>query len=194
VVRTNYWDRATGRYRLEGKGDEGAYRVYLNVDTGTGEAWLGGKKLTDAEKIAQWLDMARDAAARDTTWLVGPFRMFDPDSALRYVDVASVSSAGRCDLLSMTVRWSMSDRRRVRDKYFLCVDQKSHLVAASYTNWWAALSAWHRDGWIWSDWQKRGPILVSTVREHLSEEGRRVRFDKITISDKPDDAALTPPK
>jgi hypothetical protein len=195
IVRTHYWDRQTGRYRLEGNAEEGGYRVYLNVKTGKGEAWLGGKKLTDAAKVKRWLDTASDAFARDTMWLLAPFRIFDTSVTLSYEDLGHGPSGAPCDILSIVVSWPpLSDGRLVRESYSMCVDQKSHLVVEWYTDRAFRLSGAHRPGWIWSGWQKRGPILVSIVRTHATEAARTVRFDKITVSETPDDVALTPPK
>ena len=124
-VRSHYWDRKTGRYRFDGNGDEGAYRVYFNVNTNTrqGDVWLGGKKLTDAAKVKKWLDTAYEAYARDTTWLLVPFRMFDRAAvALEYEDLGRGASGGSCDILRIDVGPLVTDG--VREHYAMCVDQK----------------------------------------------------------------------
>src|SRR5262245_53186418 len=57
LVRSHYWDRFSGRYRVDGTDEKtGPWSVYFNVNTRTGEAWVGGKKVTDAAQLKKMLD------------------------------------------------------------------------------------------------------------------------------------------
>ena len=189
-VRSHYWDRKTGRYRLEGTGEDGAYRVYMNVNTRKGDVWVGGKKLTGAAKIKKRLDDAYEAYAKDTMSLLAPFRIFDTDTVSLWYEDLGRALGGPCDILGFNIRGIVADGES--ERHSMCVDQKSHLVAL-----WDVATGWggERDsGWSWSDWQQHGPLLLATLRTLRKEAGRTVRFDKITVSETPDDAALTPPQ
>lgn len=156
--------------------------------TKQGQAWLGGKKLTDAAQIKKWVDKAYDDFLGDSLWLVGPFRILDPGVELGYEDVGGGPGGEFCDIIKVDLPKVAAT---AGGRLWLYVDRKSHLVVESKLR---------RDGsfappsaWSWSDWQKRGPILVASTRKRL-DRPIVIRFDKVVVSETPDEAALTPPK
>lgn len=109
VRRTHTWDRATGRYRLEGIAENGLEFVTLfNLNTRQGQAFSG--KTTTKEQLRpvpdprQPLEAAYRDFQSDTAWLLGIFRLRDPGVELAYAgqellggrpfDVLSATASG----------------------------------------------------------------------------------------------------
>ena len=177
LVRSYDWDCRSGRARVDGIADEGPYRVYFDVATKSGEAWLGGKRVTAAAELKKRIDSGYEAFIRDSIWLLAPFKIFDPGVTLTYSDLARGPADETCDVILVDLG--------AGHRYSLYVDRKSHLVV----EWEYATES----RWSWSDWQKRGPIMLASTRKSL-KNGTVIRFDKLTVSETPDDASLTPPK
>lgn len=80
----HWWDRATGRYRLEGKTKEGlAFRVLFNVNDRKGQAWLDGKAL-EGKAAEDYVNLAYERFINDTYWLLMPWKWLDPGVTLAY--------------------------------------------------------------------------------------------------------------
>jgi hypothetical protein len=189
IVRSHYWDRWSGRYRVDGEDKEGAYRVYFNVNTKKGEAWIGGKKLSDAAQAKKWVDDGYEAFINDSYWLLAPFKIFDPGVNLGYAGEDKGPNGEVCDVLKLTFGNDVG--LTPKDMYWLFVDKKSHLVVE-----WKYVLDGKNDAptaWTWSDWKKVGSIMLAPMRKNLGKPSV-IRFDKLTVSSDVDDAALTPPK
>lgn len=188
VTRSHYWDRWSGRYRVEGEDKEGAWRVFFNVNTKQGEAWLGGKKLTDAAQIKKMVDDAYGAFINDSYWLLAPFKIFDPGVNLSSDGEAKGPNGEACDVLALTFG---NVGLTPKDKYWLLVDRTSHLVV----EWKYVLDGKNEPptAFAWTGWKKVGPIMLAPVRQGLTKPAV-IRFDNLNVSTDVDEAALTPPK
>ena len=99
------------------------------------------------------------------------------------------NSAGEaCDVLKLSFA---NVGLTPKDLYWLCVDKKSHLV----TQWKYVLDGANKPPttYTWSDWKKVGSIMLSATRTAVGKPSV-IRFESLAVSDKPDEAALTPPK
>src|SRR5262245_25883368 len=82
--RTHWWDKWTGRYRVEGQNKEGKkYVVLENINTKEGTAYLDGQK-AEGDQAKQLLEAAYGAWVNDTYWLLMPYKMKDPGVNLSY--------------------------------------------------------------------------------------------------------------
>jgi hypothetical protein len=187
LTRAHYWDRFSGRYRVDGSDGKSAWRVYMNLNDKTGVAFVDGKKVSDAAKSARWIKDGYEAFINDSYWLLAPYKLFDPGVNLAYAGKDKGPHGERCDVLKLTFG---PVGLTPKDIYWQLVDEKSHLVVA----WRYVL-----DGkkaapttFAWSDWRKVGPIMLATLRES-PKEPETIRFANLAVSDKPDEAALTPP-
>ena len=189
ALRSHYWDRWSGRYRVEGVDDKGTpYAVYFNVNTRAGDAWLGGKKVSDAAQKKKWLDDGYEAFINDSYWLLAPFKVFDGGVTLGYDRVDKAPSGETCDVIKLSFQ---NVGLTPKDVYWLYISQKSHLVVA----WKFVLDgdSSHNGAYAWSDWKKVGPIMVSSMRKSTTKPSV-IRFDNLKVSTDVDEAALTPPK
>ena len=78
--RTHWWDRYTGRHRLEGTTRDGeSYLVLEDVDDQgeAGRAWFQGEP-AEGEQAAELLKNAYAAWINDTYWLLAPYKLRDP--------------------------------------------------------------------------------------------------------------------
>jgi hypothetical protein len=188
VARSHYWDRFTGRYRVDGVDEKaGPYSVYLNVNTRSGDAWVGGKKLTDAAEIKKWVNDGYEAFINDSYWLLAPFKLLDPGVTLAYDGEDKGPGGEACDVVKLSFA---GVGLTPKDIYWMLVDQKSHLVV----EWKYILDGGKGPptAFAWSDWHKVGSIQLASTRTGLGKPSV-IRFDKLAVSEKPDDAALTPP-
>ena len=188
VARSHYWDRFTGRYRVDGVDKEGPYSVYLNVNTKAGDAWLGGKKISDATQAKKWVDDGYEAFINDSYWLLAPFKVFDPGVTLSDGGQDKGPNGEACDVIKLSFA---GVGLTPRDIYWLYVDKKSHLVV----EWKFVLGGENKppSAFAWSDWKKVGSIQLASMRTAIGKPSV-IRFDNLKVSTDVDEAALTPPK
>jgi hypothetical protein len=188
VARSHYWDRFTGRYRVDGVDKEGPYSVYLDVNKRTGQAWVAGKKLTDAAQNQKWVDDGYGAFINDSYWLLAPFKVFDPGVTLADGGEEKGPNGEVCDVLKLSFA---GVGLTPKDVYWLLVDRKSHLVV----EWKYVLGGEAKPptAFAWSGWERIGPIELAPLRTGLGKPVV-IRFDNLKVSSEVDEAALTPPK
>jgi hypothetical protein len=188
VTRSHKWDRFTGRYRLDGTDEkEGAYSVYLDVNRRDGVALVGGKPVSDAAKKKKWLDDAYEAFINDGYWLLAPYKLFDPGVTLAWAGEDKGPDGKPADVIKLSF-----DKVGLtpNDVYWMVIDRASHLVVE-----WRYVLDGKKDPptrFTWAGWRKVGSIQLAQDRVGI---GRPVaiRTLNLVVSEKPDDAALTPP-
>jgi hypothetical protein len=187
VTRAHYWDRFSGRYRVDGEEGGKPWRVYLDVKDRSGVAFREGKRVTDESERARLVKDGYEAFINDSYWLLAPYKMFDPGVHLGYAGVEQAPRGETCDVVKLSFG---EVGLTPRDVYWQLVDQKSHRVVA-----WRYVLDGKSDPpttFTWTDWQKVGPIWLAATRESPGKPVA-IRFANLAVSPLPDDAALTPP-
>ena len=188
VARSHYWDRWSGRYRVDGVDKEGPYSVYFNVNTRDGVAYVGGKKVADAAQAKKWLEDGYGAFINDSYWLLAPFKVFDGGVTISDEGVDKGPNGEPCDVIKLSFA---GVGLTPKDLYWLYVNQKTHLL----DEWKFVLGGEKKPptAFAWSDWKKVGTIQLASMRRGLTKPNV-IRFDNLKVSTEVDEAALTPPK
>jgi YVTN family beta-propeller protein len=168
------WDRATGRYRLDGKTKEGkAFRVLFNVNDRQGRAWLDGK-LLEGKEASDYLEMAYGRFINDSYWLLMPWKWLDPGVTLadggakelggQAFEVAILTFEKGTGMTSADRYWgfiSKQSGRMERWEYLLEKEDGSPGDGAP-------------TAWTWSDWKDAGGGVRLATRMTKEGEGPRV--------------------
>ncbi|HEX9103514.1 MAG TPA: hypothetical protein VF997_14980 [Polyangia bacterium] len=188
AARSHYWDRFSGRYRVDGVDEGKPYSVYFNVNSKAGEAYVDGKKVSDVAQANKWVNDGYGAFINDSYWLLAPFKIFDPGVTLADGGEDKGPNGEACDVLKLSFD---NVGLTPKDVYWLYVDKKSHLVV----EWKYVLGGESKPptAFAWSDWKKVGSIELASMRKGLGKPSV-IRFDNVKVSSDVDDAALTPPK
>jgi hypothetical protein len=190
VTRVHHiWDRWDGRYRVEGLNRDGKNTLTLfNVqDRSVGRSWLEGKPL-DGVALTRALERAYGRFINDTYWLLMPAKMQDPG-----VNLASEGDAEKDGKTYDVVRVTFIEGVGLTplDTYWAYVSKESGLME----RWEFVLTgqeAKDREAFTWSDWQAVGGVRLAMVKTAVSEP-TVIRFDHVSGSDSPDDAAFVAP-
>jgi hypothetical protein len=186
--RAHYWDRFTGKYRVDGVDKGGApYSIYFNVHSREGEAFVNGKKVVDAAEQKKWLDLAYKAFINDTYWLLAPYKLFDPGVNLEYIGEDKGPAGEPCDVIRLSFD---NVGLTPKDLYWMYVDRATHLL----TEWKYVLNGANEApaAAVWSGWKDIGGIEIADQRTFVGKPVA-IRFEKLAVSREPDDRALTPP-
>jgi hypothetical protein len=186
--RTHWWDKWTGRHRLEGDTKEKQHYVVIeNVNTKEGSAWLDGKKL-EGEKAQEMVKNAYGAWVNDTYWLIEPYKLRDPGVNLSYAGEEKLDGK-TYDKLAVsfgTVGLTPGDR------YWVYVNRDTGLM----DRWEYILQDMPKDGppliWRWEGWQKYGNIMLSPHRVQVGGD-RKLEISDIAVSDQLPDSVFTSP-
>lgn len=185
---SHYWDRWTGRYRVEGEDPGGVpWKAYFNVNTKEGDYWVNGAK-TEGDARAKGLERAYGRFINDTYWLLAPWKVFDPGVHREYVGEVTGTSGNACD----EIRLSFDDVGLTpKDVYWMDVDRRTHLL----DRWKFVLNGSQDPPTpvVWKDWKKFGGIFLSTDKQ-IVDKPAEIRFENLQVSESVDDAALTPPR
>lgn len=182
--RSHWWDKETGRYRLEGKTPEGdAYLVLMNLNTKEGSAWLKGAKL-EGEDAKKYLERAYGAWTNDTYWLLVPYKLKDGGVQLGY-DGEMKKGDDAWDKVVLTFD---NVGLTPKDKYWLFVNRKTHLI----DRWDYVLKGESvpPTTFEWKGWQRHGKIMLSAERVDPAK-GTKIVFPVLAVPDSMPDAVFT---
>jgi len=189
VKRTHRWDLWDGSYWLRADVPDGEMIARFNVNTPTAapEIRIDGEPVTDSERAVAFALQAYRMFINDTYWLVFPFKWNDPGVTTRYL--------GKMELWGETFEAIELSFDAVgltpQNRYRAFVDPDSGMFEI-----WQYYGNAEDDtpGFTqrWTDWQRHGPILLSSRRE--GEDGSvGVRFENLVASDQvPPGAFLAP--
>jgi hypothetical protein len=186
--RTHYWDRWTGRHRLEGTTKEKeSYVVLDNITTHQGAAYIDGKPV-EGEKGKKLVENSYGAWVNDTYWLLMPYKLKDPGVNLTYVGEQKVDGKDY-DELSLTFG---QVGLTPGDHYWAWFNRDTHLM----DRWAYLLQDEPRDGaptvWLWQGWQRYGKVMLAPHREQLDGK-RKLELSDILVADAMPDAVFTSP-
>lgn len=152
--RTHIWDRAKGRYRLEGKENGQPYVALFNVNTRQGQAFEG-LKLQPAANPQVLINAAYAHFVEDTAWLLAPFRAFDAGA---YVDYSVQPSSNGHSYPTLALWFDRQARDAPPNVYWFYLDESS---GRPYS--WAYAPADQSAPpltFLWTKWQFLGKLLL----------------------------------
>jgi hypothetical protein len=185
--RTHWWDKWSGRHRVEGQTKEGQkYVVLENINTKEGTAWLDGKK-AEGDKAKEG---AYGAWVNDTYWLLMPYKIQDPGVNLAY-DGEEKIDGKTYDKLALSFG---NVGLTPGDRYWAYINRDTGLM----DRWAFILQDMPKDGppsaWAWDGWQKYGNIMLAPHRSQLNGGDRKLELGDIAVYDKLPDSVFTSPE
>ncbi len=187
--RLHHVDRHNGQHRLEGKtGDGDEYVVLHNVNSGEGEVWLKGEKLSGDDR-AEWLKRAYSAWINDTYWLLMPYKLLDPGVTLKYAGQETLDEVtyDKVELSFDSVGLTPGDR------YWAFINPTTGLM----DRWAYHLQDWKAEKeptvWLWGSWQQHGGIQLSSQRIR-HRDGAVQTLSKIRVFEQLPDEVFSSPK
>lgn len=168
VIRSHWWDKYTGRHRVEGKTREGEPFVVLsNINTRQGDAWKNGVKL-EGDEERTFLDNAYASWVNDTYWLIMPYKMNDPGVILAYAGEEELDGRMYDKVMLSFDNVGLTPN----DKYWAWINRDTHLM----DQWGFVLKG--GDGppaiYRWNDWQKHGGVLLSPERAAVDSAAKLI--------------------
>jgi hypothetical protein len=194
--RMHWWDRYTGRHRLEGTDREDRkYLVLHDVDdrgasTGGGRAWLDGEE-QEGDALAGLLEGAYGAWINDTYWLLAPYKLRDPGVSLSHDGTETVDGVAY-ETLKLTFE---GVGLTPGDTYWMYVHPETGLV----DRWTYVLEGQEPPptAWEWRGWREMGSgILLAPSRVQVGGEnaGREISLAPIAVPAELPDAVFESPE
>jgi hypothetical protein len=184
----HWWDRQTGRYRLEGKNKEGKpFVVLFNVQDRKGKVWLEGKP-ADAEASAKLLEYAYGRFINDSYWILMPLKMKDPGVHLTAEDSRADVAGKKWSVVQLSFDKGIG--LTSGDHYWAFIDPETHLMG----RWEYVLEDEKppATAWTWEEWKRFGPILLSPVKKQVGAD-TVIRFPNLSVSETVDESAFKEP-
>ena len=187
--RTHYWDKWTGRYRVEWKSREGdAYVVLMNLNTKEGDVYVNGTGV-EGEEMQSLLDRAEGAWINDTYWLLMPYKLKDPGVILKYDEEETIDG-----VVYDKLHLSFKDVGRTSgDEYWAYVNRETHLMDK-----WMYLLQPNKEGKRrrgearWNNWQQYGNIMLSPERKR--PDGQKNLLENIAVFETMEGTVFTSPE
>jgi hypothetical protein len=184
----HWWDRATGRYRLEGSTREGTpYVVLFNVRDRTGKVWLDGRA-AEGETAAQILKSAYGRYINDTYWLLMPFKLRDPGVRLRYEGKRTDAAGKEWEVIHLSFDSGIG--LTPGDQYWALLDPVTHLMGS-----WEYVLEGEKPppaAWSWEGWRRIGSILLSPDKRKIGDD-TAIRFPVLEVSEEADESVFRDP-
>jgi hypothetical protein len=186
--RSHWWDKWTGRYRVEGDTkDKQHYVVLENVNTKEGTAYLDGKKL-EGDKAKEMLENGYGAWVNDTYWLLMPYKIQDPGVNLSYAGEETIDGKTYDKLALSFGKVGLTPG----DRYTAYINRDTHLM----DRWAYILQDMPKDGpptvWKWEGWQKYGNIMLAPHRVQVGTD-RKLELGDISVPATLPDSVFTSP-
>ena len=181
------WDKWTGNVRIDtGNGAT----LLTNINDETGNAYLNGKQVMDADSTANLMQRAKSIWINHSYWLVMPYKLKDSGVTLKYAGEEATQDGRMADKLNLTFE---GVGRTPQNMYYVWVDKETRLVSqwAYYPNTEAEEPRFVNP---WAEYTKHGNIMLSASRGERGMENIMV-FDELpesvfTSPEKPDLAAM----
>lgn len=186
--RSHWWDKHTGRHRVEGQTREGEkYVVLENVNTKEGMAWLNGQQ-AEGDKAKELLERAYGAWINDTYWLFMPYKLQDPGVTLTY-DGTETIDGKTYDKLALSFQ---NVGLTPGDHYWAWINRATGLM----DRWAYITEDMPKEGpptvWLWEGWQKYGNIMLAPHRVQVGDNFK-LELSGIAVTDQLPDAVFSSP-
>jgi hypothetical protein len=178
--RTHYWDRRSGRHRVEGTDRRGRKFVVIQTlgDSTGALATLDGAAVPDSAAVHGLREGAYAWWASDSYWLLAPFKLRDPGVRLDY-DGTESEGEHHWDVIRVSF-----DRvgPTPGDRYWLYLDRETGLLER-----WAFVREDVPPGsqpipYDWTDWRRFGGILLAEKRQAVGS-ARMIFFPELAVLD-----------
>jgi len=183
--RAHTWDKWTGRYRVEGKDDNGRdVVIVMNVNTKDGSATVAGAPLA-GEELKKTLETGYAWWVNDTYWLLMPYKMRDHGVVLTY-DGQEKKGAEAWDKVQLSFE---GVGLTPKDRYWVWVNTKTGLVDR-----WAFVLKGEKVApapFDWKGWKAYGRIQLADDRVS-PKDGTRIYFPVLDAPASVPDAAFKP--
>lgn len=183
-TRRHFWDKKTGRHRMETVGADGSSIVALqDLDRRKGKVYRNGK-LVEGEGVQTLVDRAYQRWCSDSFWLFLPYKLEEPGTSLTY-DGSEVIAGVTYDKLLFSYP-------TIGDRYWVYVNRETGLMEQQATQ-----MGYDRDKppsvWLWKDWKQYGGILLAAARQD-AKTGGAFRISGIAVYDTLGDAVFESPE
>jgi hypothetical protein len=187
--RAHWWDKWTGRHRVEGQTREGQkYVVLENINTKEGTAYLDGQK-AEGDKAKEMLTGGYGAWINDTYWLLMPYKLRDPGVNLSYAGEETIDGKTYDKLALSFGNVGLTPG----DRYWAYINRETGLM----DRWAFILQDMPKEGppsaWLWDGWQKHGNIMLAPHRSQVGGD-RNLELGDIAVSDQMPDSVFTSPE
>ena len=195
VAYQHWWDRTTGRYRVEGVARDGSpFRVLLDLESRDGSVWVGADRL-EGDDAKSYLERAYGRYINDTYWLLMPWKWLDPGVHLTY-EREEVLDGRVFDVVGL--RFDTGIGLTSGDRYWGWVARDTNLME----RWGYVLQ--EEDGspgsgeptvWLWEDWEEIAEGVKDVARNRIkSGDGSAPsRFPVLNAFTTSDEGALLRP-
>jgi hypothetical protein len=180
--RTHWWDKYTGRHRVEGATKEGQKYVVLdNLNTHEGRAWVDGKEVT-GDEAKPWLERGYGTWVNDSYWLLMPYKVRDPGVHLEYAGEESIDGHIYDKLALSFGQVGLTPG----DRYWAYVNRDTGLM----DRWAYILQDMPKDGpptvWKWEGWERYGAMMLAPHRVQVGGDGKLELSDIAAPAELPD--------
>jgi hypothetical protein len=185
--RAHWWDKWTGRHRVEWDKEKQHYLVLENINTKEGTAYLDGQKL-EGDKAKEALENGYGAWVNDSYWLIMPYKLQDPGVNLTYAGEETIDGK-HYDKLGLTFgKVGLTPG----DHYTAYFNRDTHLM----DRWAFVLESMKKEDppsvWKWEGWQKYGNIMLAPHRNHVGDD-KKLELGDISAPAQLADAVFTSP-
>jgi len=163
--RSWIWDKHNGDIRMQSHND--SLTVLMNLDTKEGEVFKDGEKVTNADTLSKYLNVAYKGWVNDSYWLIMPFKFLDSGVNLKYAGEGTTRAGEKSHILQLTFD---SVGVTPENKYKVYVSKDQNLVKQ-----WAYFN--HKDDekpvfkTPWLNYQKYGTLKLSGNRGQAKISG-----------------------
>ena len=172
--RAHTWDRRTGRYRVEGKNEEGAAVVILmSLWTKEGQAWVNGSP-AEGDELKALLEAGYAWWVNDTYWLLMPYKLRDKGVTLSYAGLEAEQGQTWDKILLTFEGVGLTPK----DKYWVFVNRKTDIV----DRWEFVLKGADTPPvpFTWTGWAEHGGVLLPN--DHMNpNDGTRIHFPVLEV-------------
>ena len=180
------WDRATGRYRLEGAWRQYEHVVvYFNLNDQTGRAFINSQPAPEDE-VKPLLAMAYSRFLADMYWLLLPFKLQDPGARLEYEGMKEITGSKL-----EVIRLSFIERVGLtpENTYRIFIDPATNLIQR--WEYFATPEAPSLGAW-WENWESLGGLKLATTRR-MDEGNRKIIFTDVVATSEVDETIFEVP-
>lgn len=178
--RTHYWERATGRHRVEytDRDQRSVVVIHSLGDSALALAAIGGQPVTDPAAQRDLKERAHAMWVNDTYWLLMPYKLKDPGVHLAYE--GEQSADGRM--------WDVIHLRfdhvglTPGDHYWAYVNRETGLLERWAFRLESMPPGAEPKAFDWMNWRRYGRILLSDARVAV-DGNQRIFFPDLAVFD-----------